>query len=116
MTYEEDFISKDAIEAKIGERKFVLKVLLGEDYDRISSEFISITPNESVKVDVAKRNSAFLRECVVDAPYEENGKKFKELKPEERISLLQRLNPALRNKLLKKIHSMHGSESDVEKN
>jgi len=116
MAYEEDFVSNQEVEAKIDGRKFTLKILLGEDYDRISTEFITVTPEQTIKIDIAKRNSAFLREAVVDAPYEQKGKKFKELSPNERLDLLQKLNPSMRNKLLKKIHEIHELDSDVKKN
>ena len=116
MNPEDDFADETAIEYEINGRKFGIRLMLGEEFDQASSEFITIKSDETAKIDVAKRNSVFLQKCVVNAPYQKDGKPFIELNENQRLELLQKLKPGLRNALIKKVHGLHELDSDVEKN
>jgi len=114
--YEKDFIDEKPIKVDINGREFKLRLMLGVEFDKASSDFITIRSDESAKVDVAKRNSIFLKKCVVDAPYKKDGKAFADLTEDERLELMDKLKPGIRNALLKKVHGLHELDSDVEKN
>ena len=113
--YNEDFINNEATEQEIEGRKFKIKELTGEESDALYEEYLTINEEGNPNIDIAKRNAAWLRDCVVDAPYEKDGKKFRELKPEERLAILQNLKIKIRAPLLKAIMEKNEIPKEVKK-
>ena len=114
--YNEDFVNKEATEKVIEGRKFMIKELTGRESDALYEEYLTITEEGNPNIDIAKRNAAWLRDCVIDAPYEKDGKPFKDLKPEERVGILQTLKVKIRAPLLKAIMEKNDIPKEVKKN
>ena len=114
MAFEEDFVSGPK-DFEVEGRKFKIKILSGGDFDNVASEFVFITDG-ILTIDVPKKNEAFLRECVLDAPYEKNGKPFATLTKEERTEILQKLRPTIRTKLLRAIMVLNEMPEEAKKN
>lgn len=120
--YDEDFVDLTPVDIKIGGRKFKLKPLTGEESDKITNQYTKFVqdpdnPDEfKAEFDIAVRNSLWLKICVIDAPYKKGEKEWTKLSPEERVEILNKLKPKIRNELLKEIRVMNAVESDVTKN
>lgn len=115
MTYEEDFVTTESVTVQIAGKEFKLKEMLGEEYDQAQTEYLSFDENGKARIDFEARNKAWLRLCVVDAPYQVSDKKFVELSPEKKLEILQRLKPAIRLALINKIAAMNSASSEVKK-
>jgi len=112
---EEDFISGELEEIKIGERTFKIKPLTGKEYDEVIDKNLTIEEGGKMTISLAMRNEEWLKRCVVDAPYEKDGKPFKQLSPEERVELLQKLKPSIRNKLIKELARINEGKEEEKK-
>lgn len=133
MAYEEDFIAAKSTKTEIDFsqegvddeeedeeesqdlREFEIKLITGQEKDKLLNQYVSINENENVEIDVAKKNTLWLRECVLDAPYDKDGVEFKQLSKDDRLSLLQRLKPRKRDKLLDEIFSLNGVSQETKK-
>lgn len=110
----EDFMSVDPIEKEICGRMFKLKPLTGWESDEILDKDIKITDGK-VEICLSIRNSEWLTKCVLDAPYEKDGKPFKELLPEDRLGLLQKLKPKIRLAIIKELSEMNEGTEEEKK-
>jgi Mg/Co/Ni transporter MgtE len=119
-TYEEDFVSDEPKTVEIDGRVFKIRELTGREMDEVDTcawRVNDITQND-VSFDMAARNEELLRRSVIDAPYndQKSGKSFKELKPDERVALLQSLKNRIRAKLLAEISKINGiKEEELKK-
>ena len=116
MTEESDFVGSTPIEIDIGGRKFKIKEMTGTESDKIGSEYITLDADGNLVADHAKRNLAWLGIAVVDAPYKKEGKEFKDLKLEEKRTLLNKLKPKIRLPLIQAVSDINTIGSDVAKN
>lgn len=120
--YEADFVDLTPIDVEIGGRKFKLKPLNGEESDKVTNKFTKFVqdkdnPDEfKADFDISVRNSEWLKICVIDAPYSKGEKAWSELNEDEKLEILNKLKPKLRNELLKQIRIMNSLESEVVKN
>ena len=112
---EEDFISRELEEVKIGERIFKIKPLTGKEGDEILDKNLTVDEDGKMKVSLAVRNEEWFKKCVIDAPYEKNGIPFKDLKPDERVEILQKLKPAIRTKLIKELSRLNEGTLEEKK-
>ena len=113
----EDFISEEPIKVTIDGKVFLIKEFTGEEYDKISSDYITLNVKGDLVLDLSKRNKAWLGIAVVDAPYKgTNDKPFKELKSEEKQEILQKLKAKIRVPLVNAISKINAVSSDVAKN
>lgn len=113
--YEEDLIKENFVEVDISKRKFKIKVLNGDEYDKIMDKYIAVSEDGTIRFSLAKRNSEWLKTCVLDAPYEKDGKKFTETNPDEKLKILQNLKPNIRNQLIQKISEVNEAKGDFLK-
>lgn len=103
MMYEEDFISRFEEEFEIDGRMFKLKILKGNEKDEMINFISSIDEAGYIKYDIAKRNKYYLSNCVLDAPYEYESKKWVNLSPNQRYDCLNDLQNAIRGPLIQRI-------------
>jgi len=115
MAYEEDFVSEKLIDFEIDGRPFKLKELNGKENDEAMDKYVSVTEDNKIVMSIAKRNEIWLKKCVIDAPYEKDGKPFKQLSNSEQIEILNKLKAKIRNKILKKLVEMNTPEENVIK-
>ena len=118
--FDKDFVNQKGTDVEIDGRKFVIREMLGDEYDKYSTEFMSYLKNEStgevkVTMDWSARSAIFLRKCVIDAPYDSNGKPFKSLNEEERFKLLNSLKVGIRQKLLDEVRKVNELGDDEQK-
>jgi len=114
---EEDFIKEEPVEVSIGERKFRIRELSGEEADQLANKYVKIDAETgNIEADISERNKFWLGRCVVDAPYEVEGKKFKDLPPEKKAELLNKLKPGIRLPLIQAVSDLNNVGSDVAKN
>lgn len=111
---EEDFITSDLEEFKIGERIFKLKYLKGKQSDEVLDQSLTIE-GKNINISVSQRNELWIKQCIIEAPYELNGIPFKDLKPEERLGIIQKLKPIIRGPLMKKIQEMNEGTEEEKK-
>lgn len=111
-----DFINDEPVKVEINGKEYLLKELTGVEYDNGTTEYISVFDDGTYKMDMAKKNTYFLKKCVVDAPYDLNGRPFKDLSEEQRFELLNKLKPSIRDAILKEIGNLHSLKGDVTKN
>lgn len=111
-----DFVSNEPVEIEVVGRKFKVKEVSGELYDKMSEKFILIDQDGGINIDIAKRSKELLS-LVVEAPddYSSNGKKFPELSVEERLEILQKMKPGLRDKLIGAINGTMKVDEDLKK-
>lgn len=111
-----DFVDTDKEhEIDIGGRKFKIREMNGYQQDELNSR--SYIPDGKIwRLDIAKRNEYFLRICVIDSPYDQDGVPFKALKPDEKVAILQKLKPGIRKELIKKIRKLNKMEEGTAKN
>ncbi len=96
--------------------KFVVKSLNGKEFDSLMNQIIISRPDGSTSVDLKKQNEFFLRNCVVEAPYELEGKLWKELSSEERLKVLnENVNLNVRSFLLKAIREDNIGGEELKK-
>lgn len=104
-------------EIDIGGRKFKIREMDGYQQDELNSR--SYVPNEETGkflLNMAKRNEYYLRICVIDAPYNQNDKPFKSLKPDAKVAILQKLKPSIRKELIEEIVKLNQMEVETAKN
>ena len=111
-----DFVSNEPIEVDIDGRIFKIKEVSGEEADLIANAYIKIKDENTLDIDIAAKSREWLKHTVMDAPYDLSGKPFTELNPDQRVSILQQLKPAIRSKLLKEIYKINEPPSDIKKN
>jgi len=111
-----DFIEEKPVEINLNGRIYKIKEPNGVEFDAISQEYLSLDEKGRLLADIPKRNSLWLKSLVVDAPYEKEGKPFRELKGEEKLEVLNKLKPPIRTELLKAINNLLNVESDELKN
>jgi hypothetical protein len=113
--YEEDFVSKELIELDVNGRKFKVRDLSGPEMDSLTEKYLKVDmENESVSLDLSVKNNEMLK-CVVDAPYEKDGKKFVDLKEEEKLELLNSLKNSVRGNLLKAMNKRMSLSDELKK-
>jgi len=112
---EKDFVNEKPIEVEIEGKKFLLKEPNGFEADEISDKYLKVAEDGKITISLAERNRAWFSSLVVDAPYEIDGKPFKELKPTEKADLLNKLKAEVRNPLLKEINKLINPKGDVKK-
>jgi hypothetical protein len=113
--FEEDFVSKDLIEVEVSGRKFKVRDLSGPEMDSLTEKYMKLDlENESVSLDLSVKNNEMLK-CVVDAPYEKDGKKFSELSEDERLELLNSLKNNIRGNLLKVMNKRLSLSDELKK-
>jgi len=110
-----DFVSEKPIEITVLGRKFGVKEPDGNTFDLWIEKYVKPLPNGNYNIDITQKNKGVL-EFVVEAPYDKEGKAFKDLTVEERIEILQQLKPGLRAKLLKAIEEVFDIKEDEKKN
>lgn len=103
-------------EIDIDGRKFKIREMNGYQQDEVNSR--SYIPNDVGKfnLDIAKRNEYFLRVCVIDAPYDQGETKFRSLKPDAKVAILQKLKQGIRKKLIEKIRKLNQMGEETAKN
>lgn len=109
-----DFVGEEPIEIEVVGRKFKIKEVNGQDFDKMSEKYVALTEEGTFNVDIALRNEQLLT-LVVDAPYEKDGKKFTELSEQDKLGILQKLKPGLRDKLIAGINKSMTPEEDLKK-
>ena len=111
-----DFIGSEPVEVLVQGRKFKVRELNGEAFDSLAEEYVTISEDGTFNVDIAKRSKGLLK-LVVDAPedYSSNGKKFSELSEAERLEILQKMKPLLRDKLISEINKTMKADDEVKK-
>jgi len=113
--FEEDFVSKDLVEIEVQGRKFKVKDLSGPEMDALTEKYLKIdVENESVSLDLGVKNNEMLK-CVVDAPYEKDGKKFVDLNAEEKLEVLNSLKNSVRGNLIKAINKRMSLSDELKK-
>jgi predicted RNA-binding protein len=113
--FEEDFVSKDLIEVEIQGRKFKIRDLSGPEMDSLTEKYLKIDmENESVTLDLSVKNNEMLK-CVIDAPYEKDGKKFSELSGDEKLEILNSLKNSIRGNLIKTINKRLSLSDELKK-
>ena len=113
----EDFINEEPVKVEIDGKVFLIKEFTGEEYDKISNDYITINKDGNLVLDISKRNKAWLGLAVVDAPY--NGaeeKPFKELKIDEKQEILNKVKAKIRIPLINAINKLNSVSGDVAKN
>jgi len=110
-----DFVSNKPIQIEVLGRKFGVIEPDGAVFDAWIEKYVSPMPNGNYNIDISKKNKGLL-EFIVDAPYDKEGKAFKELSVDERVVILQQLKPVLRAKLLKGIEEAFDISEDEKKN
>jgi len=110
-----DFLTGELLEFKIGEREFKIRELKAEEYDDILSRSFKIE-NGKFSLDYSVRNKEWVKLCLVSAPYSLEGKAWKELTPEERLELFQKLKAPIRLKVIEQIRMLNEPEGDFQKN
>ncbi len=99
--YEDDFVKTFMKEVHIDGRKFTLKVLNGPEYDKFLDSIKYYDEVEGkFKFSLAKRNEFYLKNCVLSAPYEWNGKEWGVLSSKERLECLNSLKNSIRKKII----------------
>jgi hypothetical protein len=113
--FEEDFVSKDLVEVEVQGRKFKIKDLSGPEMDSLTEKYMKLDlENESVSLDLSIKNNEMLK-CVVDAPYEKDGKKFSELSEDERLEILNSLKNSIRGNLIKAMNKRMSLSDELKK-
>lgn len=121
---ESAYRSSEPKEITISGVKFRIREMTGPEYDAASNEYMGIDDDGRFTIDLAKRNAAWLRLCVVDADIEfavsmgatGTAKKFVDLDAGEKIAALQNLKPGIRLKLLQEIRVLNEVSREVAKN
>ena len=114
--FQEDFISDQGVKKNIAGREFLLRELNGSETDKIMTKCIKVTEDENMVVDLALRNENLYKTIVVDAPYEKDGKPFRQLTPDERYGILIRLKGNIRKDLLNEMLMLNGmGKEDTQK-
>jgi hypothetical protein len=89
--------------------------LSGPEMDSLTEKYLKVDmENESVSLDLSVKNNEMLK-CVVDAPYEKDGKKFVDLKEEEKLELLNSLKNSVRGNLLKAMNKRMSLSDELKK-
>lgn len=111
-----DFIGSEPIEVEVLGRKFKVREMNGEEFDALAEKYIVIGEDGVINIDISKRSKGLLG-LVVNAPddYSTDGKKFPELKEEERIAILQKMKPMLRDKLIAAINKTMAADKELKK-
>ena len=112
----EDFIKEEPIKVTIDGKVFKIKEFTGEEYDKISNDYIKLDVEGNLVLNIAERNKAWLGIAVVDAPYGANDKEFKDLKPVEKQEILNKLKSKIRIPLINAINEINTVSADVAKN
>jgi len=113
--YEEDFVKEVLIDVKIDKREFKFREITGEEHDKVAGESISISEDGKINMDLGKRNLGFLLTMVIEAPYETNGKKYKDMNIIEKTKVLKKLNFNMFGKLCKEANKILGVSKETEK-
>lgn len=109
--FQEDFVNDQGIEFETNSRKFLLREPLGDEIDSIIDQCIKIEEVDgvtSVKEDLVKRTRLLMQAVVVDAPYEKDGKPFRQLTKDEQYNILNRLKIGIRGPLRNKVLELSG--------
>jgi len=115
VKFQEDFIKEEGIEKKIKGRKFLLKEFTGQETDDMTNTYIKVIDEDRLDINIKARNEYLLKYGVLDAPYTNvEGKEFHRLNPDERIAILQKLKPAIRNELIQALMEINGLKKEVE--
>lgn len=111
-----DFIGSEPIEVDVQGRKFKVREMDGNEFDALAEKFVIISEDGAVNIDIAKRSKGLLA-LVVDAPddYSSNGKKFPELSEDDRVAILQKMKPMLRDKLIAAINKTMAVDKELKK-
>lgn len=110
-----DFVEDEPIEVLVDDKKFLVREPLGPEYDAWVEKYVKVLPSGAYDFSIVAKNKGVL-EFVVDAPYKVGDKDFKDAKIEDRVGLLQKLKPSVRNKLIKKVNSIiEGVDIDKKK-
>ena len=112
----EDFINEEPIEVEINGKVFLIKEFTGEEYDKISNDYITLNKDGNLELDIGKRNKAWLGIAVVDAPYQLNDKAFKDLDSVAKGEMLNKLKAKVRIPLINAINKINSVSADVAKN
>lgn len=112
----EDFISEEPVKVEIDGKTFLIKEFNGEEYDKISNEYITLNKDGNLVLDISLRNKAWLKLAVIDAPYHYNDKEFKDCTPDEKQIVLNKLKPKIRLPLINAINKINTVSGDVAKN
>ena len=113
----EDFISEEPVKVEIDGKEFLIKEFSCEEADEINNKYISMNEDGKLNMDLVERNKAWLGIGVIDAPYGGiNDRAFKDLKPAEKQSILNKLKPKIRLPLLQAISDLNEVEADIVKN
>jgi hypothetical protein len=112
---ENDFVTGELEEIKIGERVFKIKPLTGKEGDEILDKNLIVDEDGKMSASLVVRNEEWFRRCVVDAPYEKDGKPFKDLKSEERVEIIQKLKPVIRTRLIKELSKVNDGTVEEKK-
>lgn len=125
-----DFVDeKETEEFKIGDRVFQLRYLLGPEVDDIDSKSQKWTEDEEGTkfiIDQKIRNREYLKLAVAHAPYdgkvigkengEGNGIPWTQLSDNDKINILDKLKPGIRNSLIIKVLKMNRADTQELKN
>ena len=111
-----DFIGNEPIEIEVLGRKFKVREIDGAEFDALAEKYIVIGEDGVFNVDIAQRSKGLLG-LVVDAPddYSTNGKKFPELSEADRLAILQKMKPMLRDKLIAAINKTMSADKELKK-
>ena len=109
-----DFVDEEPIEVEVDGKIFKIKEPNGPEYDAWTEKYVTILEGDRLDLSIVNKNKGAL-EFVVDAPYKVGELEFKDAKPEDRLVLLQKLKPLIRNKLIKAINSLLDGSEDVKK-
>ncbi len=113
----EDFINEEPVKVEIDGKVFLIKEFTGEEYDKISNDYITLNKDGNLELDIGKRNKAWLGIAVVDAPYGGvNDKAFKDLDPVAKGEMLNKLKAKVRIPLINAINKINSVSADVAKN
>lgn len=121
--FKDDVKSKFDTEIIIEGRRFVIKSMTGSEYDEYllgthEQEYELVKgkriPTGDIVPNIPKRNKWYLTKLISNAPYEKDGKSWKDLSEDERHEVTQGLNLKLRGVLIKKIYELNEGD-DLKK-
>ena len=113
----EYFISEEPVKIEIDGDVYLIREFTGEEADKISNDYIKLDVKGNLVLDIAKRNKAWLKVAVIDAPFGGvDGKEFKDNTPDQKAEILNKLKPKIRIPLIQAISDLNSVEADVAKN
>ena len=122
MTYEDDFVSDEVVEFKIGKRVFGYKPITAQQENDWLNEYLVQNPDGTVSQDFSQLNKLKLRN-LVKVPYSKEliyakigvDKEWNELTFEQKYAFIGKLKPAIFNQIISNIKEIDSVDGDALK-